>query len=236
MLRILRGLAVALSVATPVAVSFALPAAADPAAATPAAEPQPADLIFSARHLDLVPKGTGLAYKFEHGVSDEKLLGKPFTDDIKLSVSDVTAEGQRIVDVTVFTGDRQRPPQNYDGLTINPVFIWFLDKCVENLRTVAGGKQPYLKGRMRDAFVDKAKLEEVKVDFGGKSVSGYKVTIEPFVTDPNKHKMQGFENSKFSFVMSKDIPGYFYEFNADIFSSQAGTAKMNDRLVLVEAK
>ena len=49
-------------------------------------------------------------------------------------------------------------------------------------------------------------------------------------------EMQGFENSKFTFVMSKDIPGYFYEFNADIFSSQAGTAKMMDKLILVEAK
>ena len=48
---------------------------------------------------------------------------------------------------------------------------------------------------------------------------------------PNKHKMQGFENSKFTFVLSKDIPGYFYEFNADIFSSQAGTAKMMDKLI-----
>jgi hypothetical protein len=228
MLRILRGLAVAASLATTFAVSLALPASAE--------LPQPADVIFNARHLDLVPKGTGIAYKFEHGVTDEKLLGKPFTDDIKLNVSDVTADGQRVLDVTVFTGDRQRPTQNYDGLTINPVFIWFLDKCVENLRTVAGGKQPYLKGRMRDAFVDKAKIEEVKLEFAGKSVAGYKVTIEPFVDDPNKHKMQGFEKSKFTFVLSKDIPGYFYEFNADIFSSQAGTAKMMDKLIIVEAK
>jgi len=228
MLRTLRGLAVAASVVTTFALTLALPASAE--------LPQPADVIFNARHLDLVPKGTGIAYKFEHGVTDEKLLGKPFTDDIKLNVSDVTADGQRVLDVTVFTGDRQRPTQNYDGLTINPVFIWFLDKCVENLRTVAGGKQPYLKGRMRDAFVDKAKIEEVKLEFGGKSVAGYKVTIEPFVDDPNKHKMQGFENSKFTFVLSKDIPGYFYEFNADIFSSQAGTAKMMDKLILVEAK
>jgi hypothetical protein len=228
MLRTLRGLAVAASVVTTFALTLAVPASAE--------LPQPADVIFNARHLDLVPKGTGVAYKFEHGVTDEKLLGKPFTDDIKLNVSDVTADGQRVLDVTVFTGDRQRPTQNYDGLTINPVFIWFLDKCVENLRTVAGGKQPYLKGRMRDAFVDKAKIEEVKLEFGGKSVAGYKVTIEPFVDDPNKHKMQGFEKSKFTFVLSKDIPGYFYEFNADIFSSQAGTAKMMDKLVLVEAK
>lgn len=195
-----------------------------------------ADLIFKERHLDLVGKGTGVAYKFEHKVSDEKLMGKAFTDDIKIAVTDVNAEGQRILDVTVFTGDRQRPVQNYDGLTINPVFIWFLDKCVENFRTIAGGKQPYLKGRMRDSFLDKPKLEDVKIEFGGKTIDAKKVTIVPFANDPNRQKMQGYENSAFSFVLSKDIPGYFYELTADFVSTQPGSGKLNDRLVLVEAK
>ncbi|MBA4132627.1 MAG: hypothetical protein C0519_14530 [Hyphomicrobium sp.] len=227
MLRIVRGLVPALALA------IAVPFAAGPAAAD---QYEAADLIFKSRHLDLVPKGTGVAYKFEHTVSDEKLMGKPFTDDVKIAVTDVNAEGQRVLDVTVFTGERQRPVQNYDGLTINPVFIWFLDKSVENFRTVAGGKQPYLKGRMKEAFVEKPKLEDVKVEFGGKTIDAKKVTIEPFVNDPNKHKMQGYENSKFSFVMSKDIPGYFYEMNADFLSTQAGTGKLSDRLSLVEAK
>jgi hypothetical protein len=227
MLRIVRGLVPALALA------LAMPFSAGPAAAD---KYEAADLIFQNRHLDLVPKGTTVAYKFEHTVSDEKLMGKPFTDDIKIAVTDVNAEGQRILDVTVFTGDRQRPVQNYDGLTINPVFIWFLDKCVENFRMVAGGKQPYLKGRMKEAFVEKPKLEDIKVEFGGKTIDAKKVTIEPFVNDPNKHKMQGYENSKFSFVMSKDIPGYFYELNADMFSNQAGAGKLTDRLSLVEVR
>ncbi len=226
MLRFVRGLApvVALALLLPIGAV----AAAD--------QPQPVDLIFNARHLDLVGKGGAVGYKFEHSVSDEKLLGKPFTDDIKVAVSDVTPDGQRNVIVTVFTGERQRPIQNFDGVSINPVFIWFLDKLVDNYRLMSGGKHTYLKGRIRDAFLDKAKLEPVKVDFGGKSVDGYKVTMVPFEQDPNKSKMQGFENSKFTFVMSKDIPGYFYELNAEIFSTQAGTGKLTDRLVLVETK
>ncbi len=228
MLRNLRGLACALSVVTTFAVSLASPALSE--------APQPADLIFNARHLDLVPKGSGIAYKFEHGVTDEKLLGKPFTDDVKVAVADVTADGQRVLDVTVFTGERQRPVQNFDGLSINRSSSGSSTSAWRTTGRCPGGNHNYIKGRMREAFVDKAKLEEVKVDFGGKSVAGYKVTIEPFAADPNKHKMQGFENSKFTFVMSKDIPGYFYELNADLFSTQAGTAKMTDRLILVEAK
>jgi len=223
MLRIVRGLVPALVLAF-----AAAPVLAD--------QYEAADLIFENSHLDLVSKGTNVAYKFEHQVSDEKLLGKAFTDDIKIAVTDVNAEGQRVLDVTVFTGDRQRPVQNYDGLTINPVFIWFLDKCVENYRTVAGGKQPYLKGRMKEAFVDKPTLEDVKIEFGGKTIDAKKVTIAPFAKDPNRQKMQGYENSKFSFVMSKDIPGYFYELTADMVSTQPGSGKLNNRLTLVEVK
>jgi hypothetical protein len=223
MLRLVRGLGLAAFLAMPFG---AIVAQAD----TPAA----VDAIFNARHLDLVSKGGNILYKFDHQVSDEKLLGKAFSDDIKLNVTDVTAEGSRVLDITVFTGERQRPTQNYDGLTINPVFVWFLDKCVENYRTVAGGKQPYLKGRIRDAFVDGAKIEPVKLTYAGKEIDGYKVTMVPFET--NKHKMQGYEKSSFSFTFSKDVPGYFYELGSDIFSTQAGTANLKDRVVLVEAK
>ncbi len=158
MLRTVRGLVAVLTLVVP----SVLVAAAE--------QPKPVDLIFNSRHLDLIGKGDGVKYKFEHAVTDEKLMGKPFADDIKLEVSDVNGDGQRNLDVTVFTGDRQRPVQNYDGLTINPVFIWFLDKCVENFRLVSGGKQPYLKGRMRDAFIDKAEVEPASLEFGGKTV------------------------------------------------------------------
>lgn len=225
MLRYLRGLGVAACLVMPF-VSIAA------TAETPAA----VDAIFNSRHLDLVNKGGNVLYKFDHKVSDEKLLGQGFSDDIKINVTDVTAEGARDLDVTVFTGDRQRPVQNYEGLSINPVFVWFLDKAVENLRIVAGGKQPYLKGRIRDAFVDRAKIEPVKITYAGKEVEGFKVTMVPFENDPNKHKMKGYEKSAFSFLISKDVPGYFYELGSDIFSSQAGTASLKDSIVLVEAK
>lgn len=224
MLRFVSGLAAVLAIAVPTYVA----AAGDP--------PAPADAIFNTRHLDLVGKGKGLKYKFEHIVSDEKLLGKAFTDDIVVDVNDEGESGQRDLDVTVFTGDRQRPIQNYEDLTINPVFVWFLDKCVENYRLLSGGNQPYLKGRFRDAFIDKAKIEPVKLDFAGKSVEGYTITMVPFEGDPNVHKMSGFEKSKFTITLSKDVPGYFYSMGSEIFSSQAGTGKLQDRLTLVEAK
>ncbi len=223
MLRTVRGVIAGLMVAFPTVLAAA------------GEQPNPVEMIFQTRHLDLIQKGSGIVYKFEHNVSDEKLLGKAFSDDIKLDVTDITADNQSIVNVTVFTGERQRPVQNFDGLSINPAFVWFLDKCVENYRLVSGGNQAYLKGRLRDAFHDKATIEAVKTDYNGKSVDGHKITLVPFDGDPNAHKMNGFEKSKFTIVVSKDVPGYFVELGSDIFSTQAGTGKVQDRMVLVSA-
>lgn len=199
-----------------------------------AAEPTAVDAIFNTRHLDLLVKGTPVQYKFERKVSDERLLGAAFTDDIKIDVRGSGDEGRRDMKVTVFTGDRQRPIQDYEALTINPVFIWFLDRSVENYRVMAGGSQPYLKGRFKDAFHDKSSVEPVKIKFGGKEVEGHKIKVKPFVGDPNAAKMQGYENSEFTITVSKDVPGYFYELDSSLVSSKNDLGKLSDRVVIVD--
>lgn len=200
-----------------------------------AADPSAVDVIFNARHLDLLEKGKAVSYQFERKVSDERLLGAAFTDSIKIDVDAVGAAGQRDMKVTVFTGDRQRPIQDYEALTINPVFVWFLDRSVDNFRVMAGGSQPYLKGRFREAFVDKAKIEAVKITYGGKSVDGYKISVKPYVGDPNVAKMQGYENSEFTITVSKDLPGYFYELDSSLTSTKNDLGKLSDRVVLLDA-
>ncbi|MDX2309248.1 MAG: hypothetical protein NW216_13480 [Hyphomicrobium sp.] len=199
------------------------------------ADPSAVDAIFNTRHLDLLEKGGTVNYKFERKVSDEKLLGQPFTDDIKIDVGNAGEEGRRDMKITVFTGDRQRPIQDYESLTINPVFIWFLDRAVDNYRLMAGGSQPYLKGRFREAFVDKAKIEAVKINYAGKSVDGFKIAMKPYEGDPNASKMQGYEGSEFTITVSKDVPGYFYELDSTYSSTKNTFGKLIDRVVLVDS-
>ncbi len=207
-------------------VPIALPAAAE--------QPKPVDAIFNSRHLDMVPQSNEVKYKFERSVSDERLLGAPFSDDVLISVLKVSEQGDRDVKVTVFTGDRQRPQVKHEGLSINPLFIWFLDRSVDNYRLLSGGKQPYLKGKFSRAFEEKAQVEATKIDYQGKSVDGLKITVTPYAGDEAAEKMQGYENSKFTFTMSKDVPGYFVELHSKIESTKAGTGKVEERVSIVE--
>jgi hypothetical protein len=206
-----------------------------PAALSAAGEqPNPVNILFESRHLDLVPQGNDIKYKFSRTVSDKKLLGEEFTDDVRIGVKKVSEKGDRDVKVTVFTGERQRPQVEYDALSINPLFVWFLDRSVENYRLLSGGKQPYLKGKFSKAFENKAVMEPTKIDYKGKSVDGYKITIAPYKDDEAKSKMQGYENSTFTITVSKDIPGYFFDLVADIQSTQSGTGKLIERVSLVD--
>jgi hypothetical protein len=222
MLRITRGVIAGLAMLVPAALSAA------------GEQPTPVGVLFESRHLDLVPQGNDVKYKFTRTVSDKSLLGEEFSDDVRVAVKKVSEKGDRDVKVTVFTGERQRPQVEYDALSINPLFVWFLDRSVDNYRLLSGGKQPYLKGKFSKAFEDKATIEPTKIDYQGKSVDGFKITVAPYKDDEARDKMQGYEISTFTITVSKDVPGYFFDLLADIQSTKAGTGKLQERVSLVE--
>ncbi len=195
----------------------------------------PVELLFNSRHMDLVPKENEVQYKFERTGSDEKLLGQNFTDNVRVGVKNVGEKGERDIKVTVFSGERQRPVVEHEALTINPIFIWFLDRSVDNYRLMSGGSQPYLKGMFSRSFSDAGKTttEPTKLEFNGKTVDAIKITVLPYKDDAAKDKMQGFEVSKFTIIVSKDVPGYFHTLVAHIESTQKGTSKVEEKVSMV---
>jgi hypothetical protein len=209
------------------------PAAAPAAAAGAATDPTPVHTLFETRQLDLIDKGGEVAYRFERKVSDEKLLGKAYADDIKLGVKNVGEKGEREVEFKAFTGEQAREPSSWPDLTINPLFIWYLERAVSNFNNLAGGNQMYIKAKFRSALGDKAKIEPTKIDLNGKSIDGYKITVAPFADDKNASKMQGYEKSNFTIVLSKDAPGYFVDLQSTFESTAAAAPKLEERISLV---
>ena len=110
-----------------------------------------------------------ITYRFEKTGSDERLVGKNYADDIRLGVAKVGEKGEREVVFKVFTGDNARDPQNWPDLTINPLFIWYLDRAVSTFNSLAGGSHMYLKHKIREALAN-AEAEPIKVDYDGKPI------------------------------------------------------------------
>ncbi|HRQ27532.1 hypothetical protein, partial [Hyphomicrobium sp.] len=146
-----------------------------PVAAIAAGDPRVVELLFETRHLDLIDKGSGVTYRFEKKGSDERLVGKNLTDELRLNVSSVNGKGERDVVFHVFTGDQARDPQNWPDLTINPLFVWYLDRAVTNFRYLAGGDNRYLKRKFQMALRDSAKIQDIKYEFNGKTIDAQKV-------------------------------------------------------------
>lgn len=205
-----------------------------PAGAIAAKDPRVVELLFETRHLDLIEKGSEVTYRFEKRGSDERLVGKDQDDELRLGVASVNGKGERDVVFRVFTGEQARDPQNWPDLTINPLFVWYLDRNVTTFRYLAGGDARYLKRRFQAALRDAADLKEIKYDLNGKTINAYKITLRPFAGDlRNRNKMQGYENAEFTVVVSSEAPGYFVDLKSNFVSSQAAAPSITENITLV---
>lgn len=203
-----------------------------PMAAAAASDQKAAPILFETRQLDLIDKGAEVTYRFEKTGSDERLVGKNYADDIRLGVAKVDDKGGRDVVFKVFTGDNARDPQNWPELTINPLFIWYLDRAVATFNTLAGGNQMYLKHKIREAL-GTATAEETKAEYDGKTVDAYKISVTPFADDNNTAKMQGFHKSAFTVVVSNQVPGYFVDLQSSFVSTQAAGPELKEHIKVV---
>lgn len=214
------------------ALSALIPLLMLPAMAYASSDAKVVPVLFESRQLDLIEKGSEVTYQFEKKGSDERLVGKDYTDTLSLGVSKVNEKGERDVVFKVFSGANARDPQNWPELTINPLFVWFLDRSVGTFNALAGGNQIYLKGRFRNAF-ETADIEDTKYDYNGKQVDAYKITVTPYANDPAAKKMKGFENSVFTIIVSKDVPGFFADLQASYVSKEAAGPKLEEHVKVV---
>ena len=211
-------------------------AAGGAGASAEVAKPSSVDILFERKHLTNVTAGTDLVYKFDRTVSSPDLLGQPFADDIKIEVKKVASDGTRTVVVKVFSGERARDPHSIDELSGNPVLVVFLDRAIASYMSVAGGKVAYLKDKFRTALRERATVDSVKVKLGGKTVDAFRVSVAPYSGDLNAAKMRGYENSKFSFVLSEAVPGQFVELLATYENNAKDAPRLEERTLMVGAE
>lgn len=198
-----------------------------------AAEPQaPVEALFNSNHLKLTKAGHELSYRFQRSVSHEKVLGAAFSDDLKLDVTGEKDGDKRDFQFKVFSGERAREPMTDHDRSGNPLLLWYLDRSVNSYRGLAGGGLTYVKSRFMEALKT-ATAEPAKVDVGGKSVDGFRITLLPYAKDPNSAKMMGYENSSFVIVYSDAVPGYFVEMSATYENTDKKAPRLEERLSFV---
>lgn len=201
------------------------------------AAPSISAALFDKPHIANLKQGDRLIYNFERNGSEPKLIGPNFKDLIEVDIDKVNDNGTRDTTVQVFEGEFKRRPRDIDGMTGNPVLVFFLDRAVSGFALLAGGSTAYHKNRFRVAMRTEGGLAPVKFDYKGTEVEGYRLAIRPFTGDnKNVDKMKGYENAQFDFLMSDEVPGYFAAFQSHYSSTKEGSPSLEESIVLEGVK
>lgn len=214
-----------------VAMSGAAGAAADEKPAADG-EPSAVELVFERDHLKNLETGKKIVYNFERAPSDPKLLGEGFTDTITLNSGKARENGGHDVDLQIYTGERARDLQKLPARLKNPVFLVYFSQSVNTFRMLAGGQAPYLKKAFSDAFRDKAKVEQIKIEYNGKPIDAYRISMLPYKDDPAEVKMQGWEGAEYTVVLSDEVPGDVVDLVARYKNKYPGGLQLVERITL----
>lgn len=196
---------------------------------------KPADMLFEGKHLKLTKPNSELMYRFQRSSSTEAILGSSFSDDIKLAIDKVKDDDKRDFALQIFTGERARDPFLDHDRAGNPLLLWYLDRTVNSYKALSGGTLTYVKGRFIEAVQGDKNLvkEPIKVDINGQSVDALRLTITPYVNDPNASRMRGYEGSRFVVVVSDAVPGYFVEMTSIFESTTPKSPRLEERINFV---
>lgn len=197
----------------------AIPGAGTAAAAADNGYSKAQTALFGTPHLDNIERPVTLRYDFSHGGSADDA----FEDEIRMTVTAISADGGKDLDFEYLTGERRQPFNGVQEFRGNPLVMLFLQDDVNRMSKIVGGGEPYLRNRIRYAFVDKAEVAPVSFEFEGKQVEGTRVTLTPFLGDDHRAELKEFEFKRYEFTLSPDVPGAVYRIRSVV--PQAGGDK-----------
>lgn len=89
----------------------------------------------------------------------------------------------------------------------NPIVAYFLDRDVETMQQLTGGKKGYFHKRLRMALARAVKVDDVRFDVDGKSVAAQQVSLQPYLNDPLRPRFERFAGKRYRFTLAKSTPG-----------------------------
>lgn len=186
--------------------------AAQAAGQTPAQVAQ--DLIFDGDHLGSAPAPSDITYAYEYDVADPSRYGKGFKDHVTLHLAPGAAPDKKNVRLDMYTGERRRDPIELDGRKANPVILMFLEQDLWHMRQRTGVMPNFFKARIAGSLKNDVTVEDTTVQIDGHPAPGKRVTIKPFVNEPQGSEAALFRSKIYEFTFSDAAPGSVVELKA----------------------
>ena len=182
-------------------------------------------LLFSTPHLDNIKTEGALYYDFhQHGANTIS-----FNDEIILTIKGISERGGKDVEVSFLSGENNRPYSDIRDFRSNPLLMFFLQWDVEKMDSGSVVTHHYFRHLLRQAFLNNADSEEIKIDFEGRKETAHKVFFQPLVEQQDDDKYNDYPKKYYEFVLSDAVPGGVYSISTLIPSN--ADAEKADALV-----
>jgi hypothetical protein len=169
--------------------------------------PDVASLLFDTPQWTGTEGPTSLSYRYLRKSSDAEAFGPSFEDRIQLKVEPGDQPQARTVSVQMFSGERHLAAGPFENVTFNPALVLFLENHVQQLSRSLHANPRYLKNAIRKAWREKASVTEADIEIDGKRFAGTRISVQPFIDDPNKARTNGLDALTLTVNISQSVPG-----------------------------
>lgn len=179
--------------------------------------------LFETPHLDNIGRPETLEYQFRREGAGA------FSDSIAERIEKIHPDGSKYVGFDFLSGEHRVPFPAVDHFRGNPLLMLFLERDVREMRDDTGIAAAYWRNRIREAFVDRARMAETEISLHGKSLPARQVVLRPFGDDPRLKSLPGIRDKTYTFVLSEAVPGMIAELAteepANPATGEAGSAE-----------
>lgn len=186
--------------------------------------------LFETPYLSELAVPSTLTYGFRRTASD----GSGFDDRIILKVVEDQGQGRRKAAFEFLSGKAQMPFQPKEGVQGNPLIMMFLQRDVLLMARNFGGDYHYFRVRILGALRRAARARSVAVDFQGSETEMTRVTIEPFLNDPERARFADEAGKRYEFTVSSSVPGGIYRLRS-LVPNGSGGAPLVEETVTFQA-
>ena len=152
-------------------------------------------------------------------------LGDNFDDTVVLHVRDGGVEKGRLASADFLTGKNVIEFPEVDHAEGNPVLLYFLERDVREMERITKGKRNFFQKRVRLALADADTFKPVKIQFGGRDITGHEVALQPYLSDPvMASKAPKYMNKTYYITLSDQVPGGVYQIRTSVADSTANAS------------
>ncbi|NVO23124.1 hypothetical protein [Donghicola mangrovi] len=131
--------------------------------------------------------------------------------------------------------EKHRSLGSFPASVGNPMIMYFAETVARDMAETAGGSPFYIRNRLKESLVSAADLTEGQAQLDGTEIAVKTVVLHPFANDPNRGRMNGFEDLELIVAMSDAVPGYYLSLTAATPEGSPAGYHSETRFTAVEA-